>query len=204
MRLSATLTLVACLAGMASAQPTYPTYQGQYYNNPANNYSAQNSLPDPYGRNLAPYYNQQETRMPNSAWSGHVGEIIRQGNGGLWIVSTSGLMPKGSVVSILRNGQVVNGGTVVESGQGNALIKPWASSDLKGGDNVYLQSVAPVASPPVYDKFQVNRPTMQDPTYLYWTDYMHQDHPGQMTSLYSPGYYPGFYPGFTNGGFINR
>lgn len=198
MRLIVTMSLAACLATTALAQPIYPTAQPRPYLNAADAYSAQNSVPNPYGTNLAPYYNQQETRMPNAAWSGHVGELIRRGDDGLWIVSTSGLMPKGSVVSIVRNGQVVNGGQVVASGQGNALIKPWAASDLKGGDNVYLQSVAPVATTPVYDKFQVNRPTMQDPTYLYWTDYMHQDHPGQITTLYNNnGFYPGYYPGYT-------
>ncbi|MBS2039433.1 hypothetical protein JST97_30890 [bacterium] len=198
MRLSLTLALVAGLAAVAVAQPSYPTMQQRNYSNPANSFSMQNSLPDPYGRNIAPYFNNQEVRLPNQAWSGHVGELVRQGDGGLWIVNTSGLMPKGSTVSIMRNGLMVNGGQVVESGAGTALIKPWASSDVKGGDNVYLQSVAPVAIAPVYDKFQVNRPTMQDPSYLYYTDYMHQEHPGQFTSLFSNFNGFGYYPGYNN------
>jgi len=203
MRLSATLTLIACLTGAALAQPSYvpnqvsPVYP---YQSPDTSFSAQNATPNPYGPNIAPYYNQQEARRPNASWAGHVGEIVRQGNGGLWIVNTSGLMPRGSVVSIQRNGIVVNGGTVVESGHGNALIKPWASSDIKGGDNVFLQSVAPVATAPVYDKFQNNRPTMQDPTYLYWTDYMHRDHPGQITPVFPNYNYNGYY----NNGFYYR
>ncbi len=98
----------------------------------------------------------------------------------------------------IATARMVNGGQVVESGAGTALIKPWASSDVKGGDNVYLQSVAPVAVAPVYDKFQVNRPSMQDPSYLYYTDYMHQEHPGQFTSLFSNYNGFGYYPGYNN------
>lgn len=198
--LSVTLCTLA-LSGLASAQVVIPgqTAVPVNYNNPANSFSAQSYPADPYGRNIAPYYNSQEAHLPNQAWSQQAGKLVGKADDGNWVVATSGLMPKGSTVAIFRDGRTVNGGQVIDSGGSCAVIKPWATTDLHAGDEVRLQMVAPIANAPVYDKFQVNRPTMQDPMYLYWTDYMHHDfQPGRITTLYTnPGYYPGFYPGYT-------
>lgn len=192
LRRSSARFLLLCLAlgAVCRAQPI----RGMR-SDPASSYSMQNSLPDPYGRNIAPYFNNQEYRQPDPAWASHQGEVAGKADDGLWLVSCNGVLPRGSIVSLQRNGVNLNGGQVIESGAGTALIRPWSSQDIKLGDQVILQSVAPPPSQPVYDKFQVNRPTMQDPTYLQWTDTLHREHPGQMTSLFN-GY--GFHHGYNS------
>jgi hypothetical protein len=194
------LAILALLAGAACAQPLIngvPYGPGPAQSIPPYN-SATTYPANPYGPNIAPYYNQQEMRLPNQAWSNLRGEVIRPADDGLWLVKTSAMMPIGSVISVTRNGQVINGGKVIESGRGNALIKPWASQDLRMGDEVALEMVGPSRTTPVYDKFQWNRPAMHDPSYQYYTDYMHADfQPGRITPVFqSAGFFNPWFNGF--------
>lgn len=84
-----------------------------------------------------------DMQLPNEAWSRIQGEVVRPIEGGLWFARTNGLMPVGSVLSVRRNGVMINGGRVVESDRKGIFFHPWAGDAIQPGDTLNFESVAP-------------------------------------------------------------
>jgi len=82
-------------------------------------------------------------QLPNAAWRRLEGEVVRPVDGGLWYARANGLMPIGSILSIRRQGLVVNGGWVMEADVRGLFFRPWSSEEVRPGDTLKLESVAP-------------------------------------------------------------
>lgn len=150
------------------------------------------------GGGYAPY--QDPIQHPSAAWSAHAGSLVRPAADSGWVVQTTGSLPAGSTVSIIRDGRVVDGGKVVQSGDHVALVEPWAKNDLHAGDLVALEAVAVPQSTPVIDRYQVNQQAMQDPRYLARLARLDAEwSPGRIT--FSPYGIYGGYGGYGGYGF---
>jgi hypothetical protein len=89
---------------------------------------------------LPPIPNMQ---LPNAAWLRIQGVVVRPVEGGLWYARTNGRMPVGSILSVRRQGTLVNGARVMESDLRGIFLEPWAHDAIQPGDQLHLESVAP-------------------------------------------------------------
>lgn len=101
------------------------------------------AIPPTPSPTVAPPPEFPNMQLPNEAWSQVAGEVVRPVEGGLWYARTSALVPVGSVLSIRRNGVIVNGAWVMEADKKGIFLRPWAADAIQPGDELRLQSVAP-------------------------------------------------------------
>jgi hypothetical protein len=116
----------------------------------------------------------EEMRPARGQWANRGGTVIQCAGPRTWVITTNGPLPVRGVVSVQRNGQVIDGGHVAVAGQSVAQIRTWSSVVLQPGDLVLLDAVpAPLGPAPVFGNVSAGgryhpSSTNADPRYQSW------------------------------------